>query len=171
MQTDIDRRLARARELFKKYDFEFDESEWKVHESKRAKPTERVQKQIRMRVKYTCHSCSTVFGHDKVCISCQHPRCKDCTRYPPRKPKGKKKSAAAAAAPTDETASKCTCHECQTGVDIGTAECPNCKHKICDQCLKEAMVAVSPPPTTTGPEKKQATPEEPVAAPATNTVS
>ena len=163
MQTDIDRRLAKARELFKKYDFEIDESEWKADNTKRAKPTERVQKQIRMRVKYTCHSCNTTFGHDKVCISCQHARCNKCVRYPPKKRKGKKTDTAPAAPAEDEAPDKkCACHECQTGFEIGTEECPNCHHKICERCLKEALVAISPPPATTEPEKKSA-PSEPLA--------
>jgi hypothetical protein len=171
MQNDIDRRLERARALFKKYDFDIDESEWKWEESKNKKPAERVHKPIRMRVKYTCHSCSTVFGHDKVCISCQHPRCSQCTRYPPKKPKGKKKAADTAASDQSKSETKCACHECQTGFEEGAEECPNCRHKICERCLKEAVVAVSPPPATTEPEKKPAPSEQAPGEPLPSTAT
>ena len=160
MQTDVDRRLARARELFKKYDFEIDESEWKADEARAAKPTERVQKTIRMRVRYTCHTCNTTFGHDKVCLSCQHPKCTKCIRYPPRKPKGKKKKTAPAAPIESTQNNSYACHECQSGFEIGVEECPNCRHKICERCLKEALVAVSPPPATAETEKKAALSEQ-----------
>ena len=43
----------------------------------------RVTKPIRMRVRRTCHRCDTTFGPDKVCVNCQHPRCKKCPRFPP----------------------------------------------------------------------------------------
>ena len=102
MQNDVNRRLEKARALFKKYDFDIDESEWTWEENK-SRPTERVQKTIRMRVKYTCHSCNTIFGHDKICISCQHPRCNKCVRYPPKKPKVKKE---AVASPLEEQLQK-----------------------------------------------------------------
>lgn len=41
-----------------------------------------------MRVRRTCHRCQTTFGPDKICVNCQHTRCKKCPRYPPptRKP-------------------------------------------------------------------------------------
>lgn len=48
-----------------------------------------------MRVKYTCHNCKTVFGHERICANCQHKRCSECTRYPPKKKKDKAKAAAA----------------------------------------------------------------------------
>jgi hypothetical protein len=96
VQSDVDRRLERARALFRKYDFDIDESEWKIENNNR-QPTERVQKAIRMRVRYTCHSCRTVFGHDKVCLSCNHSRCSDCIRYPPKKVKQPRVDPASAA--------------------------------------------------------------------------
>ncbi len=162
LQANIARHLARARELFKIYDFEIDESEWKVDQGRTDKATERVQKTIRMRVRYTCHTCNTTFGHDKVCISCQHPRCTKCIRYPPRKSKDTRKQAASKA-PTGPQMpdNKCACHECQTGFGIAAEECPNCHHKICKRCLKEALVAVSPPAATNEPEKKPAPSEQP----------
>ena len=143
-QSDADRRLEKARAIFKKYDFEFSDEDWQASETRPKAPRERVQKPIRMRVKYTCHNCKTVYGHDRICVSCQHKRCPECIRYPPKKKKGKAPADKTADAPT--TASKgCTCHECQSGFDLGAVECPNCKHQICDKCTKEAKL--DPPPT------------------------
>lgn len=85
--------MEKARAIFKKYDFEFDDEEWKASEPRPKAPRERVQKQIRMRVKYTCHNCKTVFGHQRICANCQHKRCAECTRYPPKKKKDKAKAA------------------------------------------------------------------------------
>ncbi|KPI39140.1 uncharacterized protein AB675_4530 [Cyphellophora attinorum] len=87
--TDADKRLEKARAIFKKYDFEFDEEEWNKVEPSRQVQRERVNKPIRMRVKYTCHNCKAQFGRTKTCTSCEHERCKDCTRYPPKKDKPK----------------------------------------------------------------------------------
>lgn len=44
-----------------------------------------------MRVHRTCHKCSTSFGPDKICNSCNHKRCKKCPRQPVKKPKDKGK--------------------------------------------------------------------------------
>ncbi|KAJ5656472.1 hypothetical protein N7507_008422 [Penicillium longicatenatum] len=69
----------KARALFSKYGFTLEPGEWKS-------PTDlqltRVTKPIRMRVRRTCHRCETTFGPDKVCVNCQHPRCKKCPRSP-----------------------------------------------------------------------------------------
>ncbi|EZF74561.1 hypothetical protein H105_03762 [Trichophyton soudanense CBS 452.61] len=46
---------------------------------------ERVEKPIRMRVRRNCHRCLATFGADKVCVKCEHTRCKKCFRYPPSK--------------------------------------------------------------------------------------
>ena len=40
---------------------------------------------IRTRVRWTCHSCTTIFKDlEKTCRSCGHERCDDCTREPPK---------------------------------------------------------------------------------------
>jgi hypothetical protein len=48
-----------------------------------------------MRIHRTCHKCNTTFGASKVCVQCQHTRCKNCPRFPPKssdtKDKGKGK--------------------------------------------------------------------------------
>jgi hypothetical protein len=70
----------KARLLFAKYGLTLDPGEWKS-------PTDlqfpRVTKTIRMRVRRTCHRCETTFGSDKLCVNCQHQRCKKCPRFPP----------------------------------------------------------------------------------------
>ena len=43
---------------------------------------QRVSKPIRMRVRRTCHRCQTTFGPDRICVNCQHVRCKKCPRHP-----------------------------------------------------------------------------------------
>ena len=74
----------KARALFTKYGLTLEPGEWKS-------PTDlqltRVTKPIRMRVRRTCHRCETTFGPDKVCVNCQHPRCKKCPRDPPAREK------------------------------------------------------------------------------------
>lgn len=47
-----------------------------------ARKSRRVEKSIRMRVRWICHSCRTVFGIDRQCPSCGHRQCMDCIRDP-----------------------------------------------------------------------------------------
>lgn len=51
------------------------------------KETYRVEKPIRMRIHRKCHVCNTAFGANRTCPSCQHEKCSQCPRYPPRKPR------------------------------------------------------------------------------------
>lgn len=69
----------KARALFTKYGLTLEPGEWK---SPADLQLTRVTKPIRMRVRRTCHRCETTFGPDKVCVNCQHPRCKKCPRTP-----------------------------------------------------------------------------------------
>ncbi|EEH49406.2 uncharacterized protein PADG_05485 [Paracoccidioides brasiliensis Pb18] len=49
-------------------------------------PLERVWRKPKRRVRWTCHNCSKLFKNgDKICSHCQHDRCKDCIRDPPKK--------------------------------------------------------------------------------------
>ncbi|KAL4872589.1 hypothetical protein BDV12DRAFT_161817 [Aspergillus spectabilis] len=77
----------KARALFAKYGLTLEPGEWKAASDV---PVQRVTKNIRMRVRRTCHRCQTTFGPDKVCVNCQHVRCKKCPRHPPAKPKDQK---------------------------------------------------------------------------------
>ncbi|KAL4889449.1 hypothetical protein BDV59DRAFT_186549 [Aspergillus ambiguus] len=72
----------RARALFAKYGMTLEPGEWKSSPDMTVK---RVTKPIRMRVRRTCHRCQTTFGPDRVCVNCQHVRCKKCPRHPPAK--------------------------------------------------------------------------------------
>ncbi|KKK13334.1 hypothetical protein ARAM_002002 [Aspergillus rambellii] len=83
----------KARVLFAKYGMTIESGEWR---SSSDAPVQRVTKPIRMRVRRTCHRCQTTFGPDKVCMNCQHVRCKKCPRYPPAKPKDPKEQAGTA---------------------------------------------------------------------------
>jgi hypothetical protein len=47
----------------------------------------RVEKPIRMRIRYTCHMCQTTFGTARDCRKCQHRRCLNCPRQPPKRPR------------------------------------------------------------------------------------
>lgn len=42
----------------------------------------RIDQAVRMRVRWTCHACHTVFASDHYCPSCGHRRCFDCHRDP-----------------------------------------------------------------------------------------
>lgn len=133
------------------------DSEWPRWPNHSYVQPERVTKQIRMRVRYTCHRCKTSFGHDKECNGCRHRRCGRCDRYPPRKPRPAvepKVPAPSSVAPVEETAPErsevapmehiCTCHECQTVLKFEVEEelerCPCCNHTICDKCQRESRI-------------------------------
>lgn len=74
----------KARAVFVKYGFKLEPGEWTSPTSGDA---ERVEKIVRIRVRRTCHRCDISFGAEKVCISCQHTRCKKCPRYPSKRSK------------------------------------------------------------------------------------
>ena len=47
---------------------------------------QRMRKDIRRRVTWTCHGCQELFvGKAKICAKCGHERCDECSRDPPRK--------------------------------------------------------------------------------------
>ncbi|KAJ5098325.1 hypothetical protein N7532_005326 [Penicillium argentinense] len=75
----------KARALFAKYGLTLDPGEWKAPAGD--VQLTRVTKPIRMRVRRTCHRCDTTFGPEKICVNCQHPRCKKCPRFPEAKEK------------------------------------------------------------------------------------
>ncbi|KEF53147.1 uncharacterized protein A1O9_11056 [Exophiala aquamarina CBS 119918] len=157
--TEPEMRFNKAQAIFAKYNLELSEADWDMRPKV---PYERVAKNIRMRVRYTCHNCSTTFGHERVCVGCQHRRCTKCSRYPPKKDKAKTTKtdvAAPSAAPLDpsENNNDAACHECQTGFNIGTEECPNCHHKICERCLQEATITVEHLPGAAGAGQKTST--------------
>ena len=141
-------RPDRVEAMLARYQVGYDETGW----DRRTKShPERIHKNIRMRVRYTCHNCSTTFGRDRICAECHHQRCTRCSRYPPRRDRPK----VLQDAPTDpppQTQNEVSrpsvevgiCHECQTGFEIPVEECPNCHHTICDRCIHQASITVEP---------------------------
>jgi hypothetical protein len=75
----------RTRRLLAKYGLSIEAQDWMPT----ALPTTvlRVEKPIRMRVRYTCHMCEHPFGVERNCKTCDHKRCADCPRHPSRRNK------------------------------------------------------------------------------------
>lgn len=155
----------KARALFAKYGLTLEPGEWVTPRAAGNATSERVEKPIRMRVRRNCHRCLTTFGADRVCVGCQHTRCKKCFRYPPAKAKeeeGKGKAPVAIVEKAEPKRSKKpvlsipsrtggqdlirkpvrqrvrrTCHMCST-LFIGDAtECEKCKHIRCKKCPRD----------------------------------
>ena len=145
-------RPNRVEAAFARYNLEVDETEW---DTRTKAPHERVHKNIRMRIRYTCHNCSTTFGRDRVCVGCEHRRCTRCSRYPPKKDRPKVTEDAQSAPPSQPqsdapqaSAEGVICHECQSGSEVEAEECPNCHHKICDRCVHLASISFEPSQAT-----------------------
>ncbi|KIY03801.1 uncharacterized protein Z520_00492 [Fonsecaea multimorphosa CBS 102226] len=141
-------RFTKAQAIFARHNLELDEAEW---EPRYRGTPERVYKNIRMRVRYTCHNCSTTFGRDRICVGCQHRRCTRCSRYPPKKDRTKYSQDPTTTGPAElvneaprPSAEGGTCHECRSGFEVDAEECPNCHHKICERCVHEATITVEP---------------------------
>ena len=62
------------------------------------KPVRRVERSIRMRIRFWCHHCGTQYGDTKICSQCTHQRCNRCVRYPPKKSSARVRFADAARA-------------------------------------------------------------------------
>ena len=75
-------RHERSRYLSAKYGIDLIESDW-------AKPVreqvQRVERSIRMRIRYWCHHCNTQYTNSRICSQCAHQRCNRCERQPPRR--------------------------------------------------------------------------------------
>jgi rubrerythrin len=74
---------GKARLLFEKYGLNYPAAKRAAQEH--PNKIRRVEKPIRMRLHWSCHQCKTAFAHDKVCSSCGHGRCDDCSRSPPQR--------------------------------------------------------------------------------------
>lgn len=152
----------RARALFAKYGLTLEPGEWTAP----VRGTqERVEKKVRMRVHRQCHRCSTTFGSEKICISCQHTRCKKCPRYPTKKRKEdggmllkpgtgaepprprilrtKSLIGIAQAGENDLVRKKPTqrvrriCHKCNTMFAGKATQCNSCNHLRCAACPRD----------------------------------
>jgi hypothetical protein len=80
---------GRAKALFDKYGLPFEELDRPCSSDKDGVRRLRVEKPIRMRVRFACHNCSVVFGLSRICQNCEHVRCKECHRSPVRRAKEK----------------------------------------------------------------------------------
>lgn len=128
---------------------------------------ERVEKPIRVRIHRECHECKTGFGSDKACTKCQHKRCRECPRYPPKKNKGEKikkfEHGDVTVDLVDEKGGKIrlqvtkpakvggqnlvlkrpvqrvrrNCHTCGTLFVAGTKNCAECGHIRCTDCPRD----------------------------------
>jgi len=73
----------KAKLLFAKYGFSLEARDWTPSNRTGVGETTWVEKKVRVRIHRECHKCKTSFGNSKVCISCDHVRCKSCPRWPP----------------------------------------------------------------------------------------
>ncbi|TGZ82416.1 hypothetical protein EX30DRAFT_184779 [Ascodesmis nigricans] len=157
----------RAEALFKKHGLEIQTSDWPMQSN--APVTQRVQKEIRMRVHRNCHKCETPYGSEKVCVKCGHKRCKQCPRYPTKKTKEDKKKAMEAkfgkkrkgdltyglTIPSRNGGPDLVrkpirmrvhrkCHRCETDF-AGEKVCSKCNHNRCKKCPREPSKNHKPP--------------------------
>jgi hypothetical protein len=150
----------RARALFAKYGLTLEPHEFIVTSA--AGPlVPRVEKPIRMRVHRSCHQCGTLYGHDKVCVQCEHRRCKQCPKYPKKKSSDEKGEKGTAKEDPEQPRKKKlltvttrygkelayqpatqrvrrTCHKCDALFSPATATtCESCSHVRCTKCPRE----------------------------------
>lgn len=147
----------RARALFAKYGLSLDSHDW-ITAPAPVPAVQRVEKAIRMRVHRSCHRCGTIYGSDKICSQCEHPRCKKCPRYPKKKlvvnkekeltsddkPRKKRVLTVTTRAgnelayqPSKQLVRR-TCHKCEAVFVPSTATiCENCRHIRCTKCPRE----------------------------------
>lgn len=78
----------RAKHLAERFGLQLQAHEWYSTEGDAL----RTEKPIRMRVRRNCHQCNSTFGVAKECPNCQHVRCKQCTRYPPKRTEAEKQA-------------------------------------------------------------------------------
>jgi len=76
----------RAKKLGERFGLELTATDYQPKATSTADDTVlRMDKSIRMRVRRSCHKCDTVFTQAKECPSCQHVRCSQCVRHPPKR--------------------------------------------------------------------------------------
>ena len=73
----------KAKVLFEKYGLRYPAA--KRPQQEPPNKIRRVEKPVRIRLHWSCHHCKTAFAHEKVCNSCGHGRCGDCSRSPPQR--------------------------------------------------------------------------------------
>ncbi|RMD45111.1 hypothetical protein DV735_g115, partial [Chaetothyriales sp. CBS 134920] len=139
---EADVRLQKLKASLAKYDYLLNEDDEDVpitisdYRAVRDAPYERVHKNIRMRVKYTCHQCRTTYGSVKQ-------KGKKETDHQEEDALGHVGRGIGYADARHGTEPHCACHECRTGFELGAAECPNCHHQICSLCLKKPELTIA----------------------------
>ncbi|KAK8105445.1 hypothetical protein PG999_008804 [Apiospora kogelbergensis] len=78
----------RARRLGDRFGLEVKPAEWNAARG----DVLRVEKPVRIRIHRTCHKCQATFGPGNACPGCQHRRCDQCTRSPPKRTEEEKKA-------------------------------------------------------------------------------
>ncbi|UNI21953.1 hypothetical protein JDV02_007891 [Purpureocillium takamizusanense] len=78
----------RAKKLAERYGLEFRLWDWMT--GAEDDTVLRVDKPIRIRVRRTCHLCDTTFTASEECSGCQHVRCAECPRFPPKRTEAEK---------------------------------------------------------------------------------
>ncbi|TLD37972.1 hypothetical protein E2P81_ATG03647 [Venturia nashicola] len=78
-------RHERTRRLLAKYGLSVEAQDWMPAISNYPATVLRVEKQIRMRVRFTCHLCEHIFGANRNCKTCNHKRCEACPRHPSKR--------------------------------------------------------------------------------------
>lgn len=149
----------RARALFAKYGLTLEAHDF-IAAPASMPAVQRVEKSIRMRVHRSCHRCGTIYGSEKVCLQCEHKRCKKCPRYPKKKtaagsenlqekddaekPKRRRvltvttKAGNELAYQKPQQRIRRTCHKCETLFVPSTATiCEQCRHIRCTKCPRE----------------------------------
>ncbi|KAL1584071.1 hypothetical protein WHR41_08144 [Cladosporium halotolerans] len=71
----------KAKLLFEKYGLKYNGA--RNAEQEPASKIRRIERPVRIKLRWTCHECKTAFAREKVCSSCGHARCGDCLRSPP----------------------------------------------------------------------------------------
>ncbi|KAL2402699.1 hypothetical protein ABEF93_003519 [Exophiala dermatitidis] len=151
-QDEAQMRFSKAQAIFAKYNLELSPADWDMRPKQ---PYERVSKNIRMRVRYTCHSCSTTFGRDRVCATCHHRRCAQCSRYPPKRI-GPRQRPTGSNVPQDSTEAPpgvalAAHRELQADVELPPHVRSTREHYPPDRGLQEALIAVvEQPPNQAG---------------------
>ncbi|KAK8090718.1 hypothetical protein PG994_000223 [Apiospora phragmitis] len=78
----------RARRLGDRFGLEVKPAEWNAARG----DVLRVEKPVRIRIHRTCHKCQATFGTGNSCPGCQHRRCDQCARSPPKRTEEEKKA-------------------------------------------------------------------------------
>jgi hypothetical protein len=78
-------RQERTRRLLAKYGLSMETLDWTPPESALPSTVLRVEKPIRMRIRYACHLCEKSFGSERNCKACNHKRCEQCPRHPSKR--------------------------------------------------------------------------------------